>query len=61
MNLPTARLDPAADLPAADLPVLDAASSALEVRLAARHGGFSGHTSGLASDQPPLWPLSEVT
>ena len=50
MNLPTARLDPVADLPAADLPVLDAASSALEVRLAARHGGFSGHTSGLASD-----------
>ena len=45
MNLPTARLDPVADLP-----VLDAASSALEVRLAARHGGFSGHTSGLASD-----------
>jgi uncharacterized protein YcsI (UPF0317 family) len=50
MNLPTARFDPVADLPAADLPVLDAASSALEVRLAARHGGFSGHTSGLASD-----------
>lgn len=28
---------------------LDAASSALDVRLAARRGGFAGHTSGLAS------------
>jgi len=45
MNLPTSRLDSAADVPA-----LDAASSALDVRLAARHGGFRGHTSGLASE-----------
>ncbi|MDH0865748.1 putative hydro-lyase [Mitsuaria sp. GD03876] len=29
---------------------LDAASSALDVRLAARHGGFAGHTSGLAAE-----------
>ena len=32
-----------------DSPDLDAASTAREVRLAARRGGFSGHTSGLAS------------
>ena len=30
-------------------PTLSAASSALEVRLAARQGGFDGHTSGVAS------------
>ena len=29
---------------------LDAASSALDVRLAARRGGFTGHTSGLAAE-----------
>ena len=33
-----------------ELPItLSASSSALEVRLAARQGGFSGHTSGVAS------------
>lgn len=29
---------------------IDASSSALDVRLAARRGGFTGHTSGLASE-----------
>ncbi|OWY35010.1 putative hydro-lyase [Herbaspirillum aquaticum] len=45
----TATALPAVPIHPAPAPALSAASSALDVRLAARSGAFTGHTSGVAS------------